>query len=122
MLEVQSKDNTINSILSEVVDFYSLKYGSLLIQVWLYGSKARGDYGNSSDMDIMVVVGENTPINRGLDIDLDKYDMAMSILARYDELISIMTYTIDDFNGDAISLHRNVKKEGILYYDKYRQR
>ena len=62
MLEAQSKDNTINSILSEVVDFYSLKYGSQLVQVWLYCSKARGDYSNSSDMDITVVMDENTPI------------------------------------------------------------
>jgi len=46
--------------------------------------------------------------------------MAMSIFARYNELISVMTYTTTDFNSDAISLHRNIKKEGILYYDKHR--
>jgi len=120
MTKAHTENTTINTILTETVDFYRQKYGNQLAQVWLYGSKARGDYAEDSDTDIMVIVDEDAPINRELDIDSERYDMAMSILARYDELISVMTYTTADFNSDAISLHRNVKKEGILYYDKHR--
>ena len=112
------ENNVINTVLDETVTFYHKRYGEQLVQVWLYGSKARGDYSESSDMDIMVIVDENAPIDKGM--DTDKYNMAMSILDRYNELISVMTYTVADFNSDAISLHKNIKREGILYYDKFR--
>jgi len=118
MITTITENNTINTVLDETVTFYLQRYGEQLIQVWLYGSKARGDYSESSDMDIMVVVDEDATIDRG--IDTDKYNMAMSILDRYDELISVMTYTATDFNSDSIPLHRNIKREGVLFYDKFR--
>jgi len=118
MIKSITENNTINTVLGETVTFYLQRYGEQLIQVWLYGSKARGDYNESSDMDIMVIVDEGAPIDKG--IDTDKHNMAMSILERYDELVSIMTYTATDFNNDAIPLHRNIKKEGVLFYDKFR--
>ena len=119
MTKIYNENNTIDTILHEAVSFYHQKYGDQLAQVWLYGSKARGDYSESSDMDIMVVVDEDAHIEKGFEANLDKHDMVMSILARYDELISVMTYAASDFNSDAISLHKNIKEEGILYYDKY---
>lgn len=113
-----TENNTVNTVLGETVTFYLQRYGEQLIQVWLYGSKARGDYNESSDMDIMIVVDEDASIDKG--VDTDKYNMVMSILDRYNELISVMTYTVTDFNSDAIPLHRNIKREGILFYDKFR--
>ena len=117
MSAVVTENSTVNTVLGETVAFYLQRYGEQLVQVWLYGSKARGDYNESSDMDIMIIVDEDASIDK--EVDTDKYNMVMSILERYDELLSIMTYTVTDFNSDAIPLHRNIKREGVLFYDKF---
>lgn len=111
-------NSKINEILTTVVRFYHNKYGELLEQVWLYGSKARGDETAGSDVDIMVVLDDRAIIDKTLRTDIKKYELAMDILAKYDELITPMEYPLTDFKNNRISLHRNVKKEGVLYYEK----
>ena len=36
-------------------------YGDILESVWLYGSRARGDHWNESDLDLLLVTSETTP-------------------------------------------------------------
>lgn len=36
-------------------------YGDVLESVWLYGSRARGDHWNESDLDLLLVTSERTP-------------------------------------------------------------
>ena len=111
-------NNTINEILTAVVQFYNTQYGELLEQVWLFGSKARGDDNPASDIDIMVIVNDNAYIDKSLGNNTKKHTLAMDIFSKYNALISPMEYPLTDFNNDRIPLHRNVKKEGVLYYGK----
>jgi len=108
----------INKILTTVVEFYHNKYGELLEQVWLFGSKARGDDTADSDVDIMIILDDNAQIEKIPGKNLEKYELAMEILTNYNELISPMEYPVTDFKRNRISLHRNVKKEGMLFYEK----
>lgn len=50
---------TLNKILKEVRKAYENVYGDKLVKVVLYGSYARGDYDNESDIDIVRLVKEN---------------------------------------------------------------
>ena len=111
-------DSNLSEILTSVVKFYRGKYGNRLEQVWLFGSKARGDDTHDSDVDIMIVVDDNAHIERGLGKNPDGTTFAREILAKYDEMIILKIYPISDFQSDSIPLHRNVKKDGILYYEK----
>ena len=36
-------------------------YGDILVSVWMYGSRARGDHWNESDLDLLLVMSERTP-------------------------------------------------------------
>ncbi|MCL2364903.1 MAG: nucleotidyltransferase domain-containing protein [Defluviitaleaceae bacterium] len=107
-----------NEILSTVVTFYRDKYGENLEQVWLYGSKARGDYTHHSDMDIMIILDDAAQINKIPGANTERYELAMDILYKYNELIAPMEYTTMDFQSNQIPLHRNVKREGVLFYAK----
>jgi predicted nucleotidyltransferase len=115
---MRENNSNINEILTAVVGFYRNKYGEQLEQVWLFGSKARGNDTADSDVDVMVVVDDNAHINKTLGNDTDEYNFAMDILTKYDELISPKEYPLSDFNSNRISLHRNVKREGVLFYEK----
>jgi Predicted nucleotidyltransferases len=50
---------TLNKILKEIRKVYEKVYGDKLVKVVLYGSYARGDYDNESDIDIVGIVDEN---------------------------------------------------------------
>jgi predicted nucleotidyltransferase len=111
-------DAKLNDILSTVVTFYRNQYGDLLEQVWLFGSKARGDSTADSDIDIMVVLDDTAKINKTPGGNTERYNLAMDILTEYDELISPMEYPMYDFKRASIPLHQNIKKEGVLFYEK----
>lgn len=92
-------------------------YGSHLRQIILYGSYARGDYRQDSDVDIMIL--------------LDLSDMELKV---YSKQLSYMTY---DFNMDNdvdikpiaksekhfkkwvvnYPFYANINKEGIVLYE-----
>lgn len=71
------------------------KLGPELVKVSLYGSKARGDFNNDSDIDLLVIVEEKTSLIKEI-----IYDTLLDINALYDIYnISVHIYTDADFNG-----------------------
>lgn len=46
----------LKKILQTIMDCYKQVYGDSLHTVYLYGSYARGDYDNESDIDIVAIV------------------------------------------------------------------
>lgn len=51
--------NDLNIILSELAAAYKEVYGADVVQILLYGSYARGDYDENSDVDIAAIVRGN---------------------------------------------------------------
>ena len=47
---------TVAEAIRQVVDGYEREFGDRLAQVWLFGSRARGDHRPDSDVDLLVVL------------------------------------------------------------------
>ena len=106
----------LNNVLNDVCERMIEIYGDNIEKILLFGSYARGDYRDESDIDIMVLVkcGEDEIkklrddfISAGSDLGLE-----------YDIYISIMVFNLDYFNywKDVMPLFRNVVKEWIGIY------
>ena len=109
--------NLIEKAVTRYAEEAKAIYGSSLYKVILYGSCARGDYDNESDVDIMILL--NIPQaeikyerKRGRDIAnrLDKefnYEVML--------MPSIQSKEHYDKYVDALPLFTNIEKEGIAY-------
>jgi predicted nucleotidyltransferase len=85
-------------------------YGDRLAGVVLYGSQARGDAGEDSDIDVLIVLkGEVRP---GGEIRRTSRLIA-ALSLKYDTLLSRMFISEADFNGRQSSLIKNVQREGV---------
>lgn len=104
------------SILKEYVENLKNIYGADLLQVSLFGSYARGDYGPDSDIDILLIVRGN---------DAHKYiyrddlcEMSMDFNMKYEVWIEVIAIDSEYFykwrNRDSFLL--NVAKDEVRLY------
>ena len=88
--------------------------GTKLTKVILYGSYARGDYKDNSDIDIMVLT---TLTDEEIDkIETQVFDLAFDFQMEYGIYISVIIKNEDHFNYwlGALPFYDNVQKEGIV--------
>ncbi|HUV85900.1 MAG TPA: nucleotidyltransferase domain-containing protein [bacterium] len=84
--------------------------GDHIVRIILYGSRARGDYTEDSDIDILVVVR---------DIDAKEADerlswLAWEVLEDYNELFSVRVVREDEYAVKrGSSYYINVNEEGV---------
>ena len=106
-------ENTLKTILDDVCNRAKNEFGNALDAVILYGSYARGDYDEESDVDVMIIADmsneeikafSKTFSDYSLDIDL-KYDIVLSLVlqdkATYDRYKATYPY------------FKNIEKEGV---------
>jgi predicted nucleotidyltransferase len=100
----------IKPILSEVKKRLYKVYRENLRKVILYGSYARGDYEEGSDIDVLLVLGEM----RNISEEQKKYIAQIcEIDLLYDTLISIIPMCEKDYLQRKSPLLLNVREEGI---------
>jgi predicted nucleotidyltransferase len=96
--------------IGELIEKLKDRYGENLFKVILYGSKARGDSTDDSDIDIMVVLGDYVDIKKER---FKIYDIVWSVCYIYDLLISVIIKRKSDYEKFDTGLLRNIKSEGI---------
>lgn len=108
-------------IMSKLIKEYSTAvqklYGSHLKQVILYGSYARGDFREDSDVDIMLLVDlPDEKLNEFSD-DLAELDFQYNV--EHNVWFSPVVKNINHFRYwcEAEPFYANVTKEGILLYE-----
>ena len=105
-------DKAIQEFIKGVKDIL----GERAKKIILYGSYARGDYNDSSDIDIMILTDlsdeeivryRNEILDYAYDIEWDN---------NFDITLSPLIKNIDKFNYwlEALPFYRNVQKEGIV--------
>lgn len=107
----------INSAMKEYAAGAKEVYGDKLKEVILYGSCARGDFTDESDVDVMILLDikpeeayrERQKIHPTIDLLDVKYE--------YELLFATVVKSYDDFNYwlNTKPFYMNVRKEGIRY-------
>lgn len=88
--------------------------GDDLKKIILYGSYARGDYSENSDIDIMVLTTlTDSEIER---VESKIYDLAFDFLMDYGVDISVVIKNENQFNYwlGALPFYDNVQREGMV--------
>lgn len=103
----------LEAILKKITLIYQQVYQKDLVAVLLYGSYARGDYTEFSDIDI-------TGIAEGERLDLQKrlepvIDLAGDLGLEYEILICPTIIPRSEFESyqDIMPYYKNIKKEGV---------
>ncbi|MEX2705027.1 MAG: nucleotidyltransferase domain-containing protein [Candidatus Freyrarchaeum guaymaensis] len=100
----------IKEVLEEFKKEIEKLYGKRLKRVILYGSYARGDATEDSDIDLLVVLEGN--ITPGEEIDR-MIDIITEINLKYGVLISVYPVSEGDYINVNSPLLLNVRREGI---------
>ena len=115
MKDKEKLNKTEKKAINELIEKLKETYGDNLVKVILYGSKARGNSTQDSDIDVMVILKD---YDRWED-EFDKiFDFVYEIEERYDYdfLISFNLKKENEFNISKSPLILNVKNEGISIY------
>ena len=106
--------NELNSILRRIAAIYRDVYGEDIVKMVLYGSYARGDYRENSDIDIMVLTTLTDEEIRQIKTTI--YDVAFDFQMEYGVDISVVIKNEAHFNYwlGALPFYDNVQKEGVV--------
>lgn len=103
----------VSSICKKVAEQYRKVYGSALVFVILYGSYARNEQQDDSDLDIAAIVkGERTELQKKLQ---DVWRVTNKLSIEEDILISATVIPFDEFiyYKEKLPYYGNIEKEGI---------
>jgi len=100
----------IERLLSELKNGLHELYGERLKAVYLFGSYARGDYDDSSDVDVMIVLSDYQ--NYGAEIDRSGI-LASQLALKYGINISRVIMKEIQWQKSDTPLLRNVRAEGV---------
>ncbi|ADB38864.1 nucleotidyltransferase domain-containing protein [Spirosoma linguale] len=87
-------------------------YGDRLGDVVLYGSYARGDYDDESDIDLMILLNDED-VNTYAEIR-KIIDIEVQLLLRYGLAISPLPVSYRKYKTSAGGVYREARKEGLL--------
>ncbi|MGH7802162.1 MAG: nucleotidyltransferase domain-containing protein [Thermodesulfobacteriota bacterium] len=102
----------VKDVLQEFKERLRMVYKDNLKEVILYGSVARGDYTEESDIDVLVVLGEIV----NFDEEFNKiFEIKRETERKYDDEIMISTIptTENEYHSRFTPLFLNIRKEGI---------
>jgi len=100
---------TNDSVLKSLILRLQERLGSNLREVWLFGSRARGDHSSESDYDILIVAEGDIKNIREI-VSEEEYRLLQS----NEELVVSIAYTPEKWSLDENSpLGWNIRKEGI---------
>lgn len=99
----------IEKFIADVKNYLGSSVNSMIV----YGSYARGDYTENSDIDILILV--NSP-----EVEIKKYedqviDYAFDLELEYGKCLSpiIKNQEVFDYWSDTLPFYRNIKREGV---------
>lgn len=117
MFDINSLENyqaalLLKNLNNEIISLY----GESLKNIILFGSYARGDNDDESDMDIMILVDLDNEEQRIYRKDLVEKVTDLSI--QYDIVVSVIDNNYKEFykRADYVPFYKNVANEGVKLY------
>ena len=107
-----TQDN-LEKILKNIVIIYRNIYNQNLCDIYLYGSYARGDYNEESDIDIVAIVkGDRQDLQNQLK---EIWEAVSDLELDYEVVISptVIPYSEFETYKDILPYYRNIAKEGV---------
>ena len=103
----------ISNIIQDFAKSVRKMLGNSLDSVIVYGSYARGDYSELSDIDVMLLVSLGEEEIKKISDQIS--DLAFDFMMKYGVDISPVITNIDHFNYwvDNLSYYRNIRDEGV---------
>lgn len=106
-------EKQVQTIVSELCNGLSAIFPQDRVDAILFGSYARGDNDEGSDIDVLLLVNASRE-----DISRRNWqvgDMAAELLLRYGVLVSPIVENRDYFNANAevLPFYRNISREGV---------
>lgn len=103
----------ITNIMQQLASSLRKLLGNTLDSIIVYGSYARGDYSELSDIDVMILVTLTEEKIKKISDEIS--DMAFEYLLRFGIDISPVIINVDHFNYwvDNIPYYRSVRDEGV---------
>ncbi len=105
--------NELTIILNELGKIYREVYGEDIVSILLYGSYARGDNMEDSDIDVVAIV-KGDRIN--LQNKLKKvWDLSFDLGLEYETVLSPTVIPYDEYvkYKDDIPYYKNIEREGV---------
>ena len=98
--------------MSECVGRLRQTLGKQLIGAWLFGSKARGDFGTDSDLDVLVLaIHDNWKFRQAISF------LAADVSLAYDLVLAPKVISLarwEFLNQEGFAIVRNVRQEGVI--------
>ena len=106
----------LNKILGEVTQGVQKVLGARLRNIILFGSYARGDYDDESDIDIMVLADGTEEEIRELDYELNWVSSDVSLENDITVCIMLNDKTLFEQRLPILPFYRNVINDGVQVY------
>jgi uncharacterized protein len=100
---------------ADVTAIVRRQYGDRLNRIVLFGSYARGDFGEESDVDYLALLdGSASPAEEIYTLSPILNDYFMDTLIP----VSVIVVSIDEWLHSTRAFFREVRKDGILIYER----
>ena len=105
-------EKKLDAIKKIVIECYEKTYGKNIVDIILYGSYARGDFSEDSDIDITAIVhGERAELLEKLK---EVWDATAEVGLKNDVVVSPTVIPYDEYMKykDTLPYYRNIAEEG----------
>jgi len=103
--------NKIKNLVKEIKDYLIQHYRTGIKSVILYGSYARGDSTENSDVDVMIVISDDL---NPMGVEKRLSDFLFELLLKENELISVIAIPESIFENYRSPFILNTKEEGVV--------
>ncbi len=102
------------AVIQDVVAILKNHYGDRLERIILYGSYARGDFHDESDMDFLLILRDETV---SVKAELQAYGPAIhGLLQKHGLMVSVMPTSAAHFQTSNRSVFRFIRQDGVTVY------